>query len=271
MLWSFIGTYPQRGYVPPIRVVRQRLVLLRLTILLGRVLNTPLAKYLQNFGALRGFRHCYTTPPQIFICSDGRFALPIEVIEMSFASKTTAPALPPSSSLIATGKQQILNGMMSKRAPADSQPPNSPTLLKGNLLAHESNSYHTEANTVEPNTSVFVDRVIRLPEVTHVTGLSSSSVYLRLNESDDNKYYDPTFPRPFSLAANGKRGAVGWLLSQVLRWIYNQANVRPSVEGNCSKDTHNTRRRRKAEPLTAISEKSTPGTSTSAEVTGGSK
>ena len=190
---------------------------------------------------------------------------------MSFVYRKAAPASPKSSSIKATVTQQRLDGRMPNRAPADSQPANWPTLLKGNLLAHESNSYHTEANTVEPNTSVFVDRVIRLPEVTHVTGLSSSSVYLRLNESDDNKYYDPTFPRPFSLAANGKRGAVGWLLSQVLRWIYNQANVRPSVEGNYSKDTHNTRRRRKAEPLTAISEKSTPGTSTSAEVTGGSK
>lgn len=50
-------------------------------------------------------------------------------------------------------------------------------------------------------------KVLRLPEVKARTGLSRSSIYLRISES--------RFPKPISLG----RRAVGWLESEIEDWI----------------------------------------------------
>lgn len=49
--------------------------------------------------------------------------------------------------------------------------------------------------------------ILRLPTVKTRTGLSRSTIYLRIS--------DGTFPKPVSLGAR----AVGWLESDVERWI----------------------------------------------------
>ncbi|MDC5841314.1 helix-turn-helix transcriptional regulator [Vibrio europaeus] len=50
-------------------------------------------------------------------------------------------------------------------------------------------------------------RIIRLPEVKEMTGLSRSTIYLRMSKGD--------FPQSISL---GER-AVGWLETDVERWL----------------------------------------------------
>ncbi len=50
-------------------------------------------------------------------------------------------------------------------------------------------------------------RILRLPLVRERTGLSRSSIYLRISQG--------RFPRPVSL---GKR-AVGWLESEITEWL----------------------------------------------------
>jgi prophage regulatory protein len=50
-------------------------------------------------------------------------------------------------------------------------------------------------------------KIIRLPEVVKITGLSRSTIYLRMSKSD--------FPQSISL---GER-AVGWLESDVEDWL----------------------------------------------------
>ena len=51
------------------------------------------------------------------------------------------------------------------------------------------------------------DRILRLPEVTNLTGLSKSGVYQAIQDNN--------FPKPLKL---GKR-ASGWLASDVTSWI----------------------------------------------------
>ena len=58
------------------------------------------------------------------------------------------------------------------------------------------------------------DRVLRLPEVVNLTGLSKSGVYQAIQDND--------FPKPLKL---GKR-ASGWLSSEVSGWITNIAAKR---------------------------------------------
>ncbi len=50
-------------------------------------------------------------------------------------------------------------------------------------------------------------RILRLPEVQRRTGLSRSTIYVRLDQG--------LFPRPVSLGAR----AVGWIESEVDEWI----------------------------------------------------
>ena len=50
-------------------------------------------------------------------------------------------------------------------------------------------------------------RILRLPSVRERTGLSRSSIYLRISEG--------RFPKPVSL---GER-AVGWLESEITEWL----------------------------------------------------
>jgi prophage regulatory protein len=52
-----------------------------------------------------------------------------------------------------------------------------------------------------------VNRIVRLPEVKRLTGLSRSTIYLRISIG--------SFPRPVSLGGR----AVGWLEAEVQQWI----------------------------------------------------
>jgi predicted DNA-binding transcriptional regulator AlpA len=65
-----------------------------------------------------------------------------------------------------------------------------------------------------------VGKVARLPRVIELTGLGRSSIYNRMDSR--SRYYDPTFPRCFSLST-GDTGAVGWDEEQVTAWVATQA------------------------------------------------
>jgi prophage regulatory protein len=54
------------------------------------------------------------------------------------------------------------------------------------------------------------DRICRFDEVKRITGLSRSTIYLRIAEK--------TFPKPFPLGGR----AVGWLESEISEWIDEQ-------------------------------------------------
>ena len=58
------------------------------------------------------------------------------------------------------------------------------------------------------------DRILRLPEVVSLTGLSKSGVYQAIQDNN--------FPKPLKL---GKR-ASGWLQSEVSGWITSIAEAR---------------------------------------------
>ena len=55
-------------------------------------------------------------------------------------------------------------------------------------------------------------KILRLPEVKEITGLSRSTIYLRMSEG--------TFPKHISLGAR----AVGWLKSEVNTWMEERIN-----------------------------------------------
>lgn len=59
-------------------------------------------------------------------------------------------------------------------------------------------------------------RLIRLPEVKALTGLSRSSIYQKINPK--SPYHDKLFPRPVSLASVS-RGAVAWVDHEVQNWL----------------------------------------------------
>ena len=50
-------------------------------------------------------------------------------------------------------------------------------------------------------------RILRLPAVKEMTGLSRSTIYLRISEGK--------FPRPISLGGR----AVGWIEEEIVSWI----------------------------------------------------
>ena len=62
-------------------------------------------------------------------------------------------------------------------------------------------------------------KILRLPVVLDRTGLSRSTVYLRVTEG--------RFPRPVSLGAR----AVGWIETEVEEWIARQIEVRREIRG----------------------------------------
>jgi prophage regulatory protein len=55
-------------------------------------------------------------------------------------------------------------------------------------------------------------RILRLPDVKALTGLSRSTIYLRMSNGD--------FPKPISLG--GK--AVGWIEQEIEAWIQTRIN-----------------------------------------------
>jgi len=63
------------------------------------------------------------------------------------------------------------------------------------------------------------ERILRLPIVLDRTGLSRSTVYLRVTEG--------RFPRPVSLGAR----AVGWIEREVEEWIARQIEASREIRG----------------------------------------
>jgi prophage regulatory protein len=66
------------------------------------------------------------------------------------------------------------------------------------------------------------EKILRLPNVLDRTGLSRSTVYLRVTEG--------RFPRPVSLGAR----AVGWIETEVEEWIARQIEVSREIRGQHS-------------------------------------
>lgn len=65
--------------------------------------------------------------------------------------------------------------------------------------------------------------ILRLPIVKNRTGLSRSTIYLRISED--------SFPKPISLGGR----TVGWIESEINEWIDEQIkNSRSSNEGDAS-------------------------------------
>lgn len=73
--------------------------------------------------------------------------------------------------------------------------------------------------------------ILRRKQVEARTGLSCSTLYERINPKHRN--YDPTFPKPIALG-NGKNPPVGWVESEVNRWIAAQVQKSRSLEKNFS-------------------------------------
>ena len=66
-----------------------------------------------------------------------------------------------------------------------------------------------------------LQKILRLSEIKTVTGLSRSSIYLRISEQ--------RFPKPINLGGR----AVGWLEDEVEAWVDQQVQQsRPSARGN---------------------------------------
>jgi prophage regulatory protein len=66
-----------------------------------------------------------------------------------------------------------------------------------------------------------MSRVLRLPEVIEKTGLSKSTIYLRLKDKKS------TFPRPIHL---GSSKTVGFIEEELDEWIQSQAALRQGGE-----------------------------------------
>jgi len=62
-------------------------------------------------------------------------------------------------------------------------------------------------------------RLLRMQEVRARTGLSTSSLYNRMNSR--SRYYDPHFPKQIRLGANAgaSGGAVAWDSDEITAWI----------------------------------------------------
>jgi Predicted transcriptional regulator len=67
------------------------------------------------------------------------------------------------------------------------------------------------------------DRIIRLPELSEMIGLSRSTIYDKLNIN--SKRYDSDFPQAIKLGLS----AVGWRQSAVNKWLENRS--KNSTEG----------------------------------------
>ena len=64
--------------------------------------------------------------------------------------------------------------------------------------------------------------ILRLPEVKRSTGLSRSTIYLRVAEGK--------FPKPVCLGGR----AVGWLAEEVQDWLQNRIDASRKGQSSCS-------------------------------------
>lgn len=60
------------------------------------------------------------------------------------------------------------------------------------------------------------DRILRLPDVAQVVGISRSQIYAKLEPS--SRAFDPDFPRQVRLGTTHRSG-VGWLQSEIDEWV----------------------------------------------------
>lgn len=58
-------------------------------------------------------------------------------------------------------------------------------------------------------------QIIRMKELTVMLGLSRSTIYNKMNKR--SPYHDPLFPPSLQLGSGA--GAIGWLLTDILKWI----------------------------------------------------
>lgn len=63
-------------------------------------------------------------------------------------------------------------------------------------------------------------KILRLPDVKQATGLSRSTIYLRVSQGQ--------FPKPFSLGGGDKSRAVGWLEEDIESWIRDRVQAQSS-------------------------------------------
>lgn len=63
-------------------------------------------------------------------------------------------------------------------------------------------------------------RFLRLSELTHLTGLSTSTIYLQIKA---NK-----FPKPYKITDRSS----GWLESEVRRWLMSRSTIKPEANLN---------------------------------------
>jgi len=98
----------------------------------------------------------------------------------------------------------------------------SPTILSDSQFAYRRRLWHTISDvhcsmkrsaTCSPGGKRMPEKILRLPNVLDRTGLSRSTVYLRVTEG--------RFPRPVSLGAR----AVGWIETEIEEWIARQITI----------------------------------------------
>lgn len=131
--------------------------------------------------------------------------------------KLTRPAatgLPPIISKLLSNPRVIYVPVRKKNRPVASNTENSAANLENQRLV---------ADTSPPDEIPALDnlRIIRLPELIALTGLSRSSIYNRLNPK--SRHFDADFPPRINLTRGGARsGAVGWRFADVKRWLSNR-------------------------------------------------
>ncbi len=86
------------------------------------------------------------------------------------------------------------------------------------ITKHSKVTYMTDKRLIPPGTPNARTRnpdltIIRLSEVTDMTGLSRTTIYRRIKE-------DPEFPKPLKLGKTGVRNApIGFYQNEVQRWL----------------------------------------------------
>ena len=73
--------------------------------------------------------------------------------------------------------------------------------------------------------------MFRIEKMCAITGLGKSSIWARIKP--ETPQFDPDFPTPISLAANG-RGAVAWRSDEVANWIERRTAISRQTASNIS-------------------------------------